>query len=127
MPIITCDICDKEGEGTHHDGSEEDQNPMGECFICDKCAEDSNVAFLQTEFNKIHPTIKEIDEAKVREADLEHRTKIYNEIIDDLVPYIRDSFIIEIKTNRKVEATKATKIIIKAIAEGKISHVSIIY
>lgn len=36
----TCDICDKEGEGTHHDGSEEDQNPMGECFICDKCTEE---------------------------------------------------------------------------------------
>ena len=58
---------------------------------------------------------KEIDEEKARAQNLEHKTKIYKEIIAALLPYI----------NNNLEATAKTKAIIAGIAKGKIPYISI--
>ena len=58
---------------------------------------------------------KEIDEEKAREENLEHKTKIYQELINALFPYI---------DNNK-QAIIKTKNIIAGIAQGKIPYISI--
>ena len=44
--ISTCDICHKEGEGTHHS-----ESYVGECFICDKCDEKQTKEAIICEIN----------------------------------------------------------------------------
>lgn len=58
---------------------------------------------------------KQIDEEKTRGEDLKHKTKIYQEIINALFPYI---------DNNK-QAIIKTKNIIAGIAKGKIPYISI--
>ncbi len=58
---------------------------------------------------------KQIDEEKARAENLEHKTKIYKDIVAALLPYV----------NNNMEATAKTKAIIAGIAKGKIPYISI--
>lgn len=58
---------------------------------------------------------KQIDEEKAKAENLEHKTKIYKEIIDALLPYV----------NNNMDVVAKTKAIIAGIAKGKIPYIAI--